>query len=76
MLIPTSVLIHFPKEEYALNHIKDLELKYKETETEYDVIVDDVPYEVLDGTYQDPDEQLCEHYGIDYNYINCIEAVY
>ena len=43
---------------------------------ELDVIVNDVPYEVLDGTYQDPDEQLCEHYGIDYNQINCIEAMY
>tara|TARA_R100000278_G_scaffold121656_1_gene106110 strand:- start:90 stop:323 length:234 start_codon:yes stop_codon:yes gene_type:complete len=43
---------------------------------EIDVVVDDIPYECLDGTYQDPDEQLCEHYGIDYNQVNCIEAVY
>ena len=43
---------------------------------EIDAIVDDIPYEVLDGTYQDPDEQLCEHYGIDYDQVNCIEAVY
>ena len=43
---------------------------------EIDVIVDDIPYEVLDGTYQDPDEQLCEHYGLDYDQINCIEAMY
>jgi len=42
---------------------------------EIDVIVDDIPYEVVDGIYQDPDEQLCEHYGIDYNLVNCIEAV-
>ena len=42
---------------------------------ELDVIVDDVPYEVVDGIYQDPDEQLCEHYGIDYDLVNCIEAV-
>ena len=42
---------------------------------ELDVIVDDVPYTVHDGIYQDPDEQLCEHYGIDYDQVNCIEAL-
>ena len=41
---------------------------------EVDVYVDDVEYKVIDGYYQDPDEQLCEHYGIDYNLVNCIEA--
>ena len=43
---------------------------------EIDVIVEDIPYECLDGTYQDPDQQLCEHYGIDYDQVNCIEAAY
>ena len=43
---------------------------------EIDLIVDDFPYECVDGTYQDPDEQLCEHYGIDYDQVNCIEALY
>ena len=33
-----------------------------------------VPYEIIDGVYQDPDEQLCEFYEIDYNLVNCIEA--
>ena len=42
---------------------------------EIDVLVDDVPYEVRDGIYQDPDEQLCEHYGFNYDQVNCIEAV-
>jgi hypothetical protein len=42
---------------------------------EIDVVVDNIPYEVIDGKYEDPDEQLCEHYGIDYNLVNCIEAV-
>ncbi len=42
---------------------------------EIDVIVDDVPYEVHNGIYQDPDVLLCEHYGIDYDYVNCIEGV-
>ena len=43
---------------------------------EIDAVVDDIPYEILRGDYQDPDEQLCEHYGIDYDQVNCIEAVY
>ena len=58
----------------AFEHLNFLGLDYKESDNELDVIVDDVPYEVRDGIYQDPDEQLCEHYGIDYDYVNCIEA--
>ena len=46
---------------------------YVYNNNEIDVLVDDVPYEVRDGIYQDPDEQLCEHYGIDYDQVNCIE---
>ena len=41
---------------------------------EIDLYVDDVPYELVDGTYQDPDEQLCEFYGINYDLVNCIES--
>ncbi len=41
---------------------------------EVDLIVEDIPYEIVDGVYQDPDEQLCEFYGVDYNLVNCIEA--
>ena len=68
-----QVLIHLNKG--ALYHLKELGLKYQETEDELDVIVDDVEYKVIDGYYQDPDEQFCEHYGIDYDYVNCIEGV-
>jgi len=50
----------------VIDNIKDYD--------EVDLIVEDVPYEYIDGTYQDPDEQLCEFYGIDYNLVNCIEA--
>ena len=50
----------------VIDNIKDYD--------EVDLIVEDVPYEIIDGTYQDPDEQLCEFYGIDYNLVNCIEA--
>ena len=42
---------------------------------EIDVMVDDIPYQIVDGKYQDPDEQLCEHYGIDYDQVNCIELL-
>ena len=51
-----------------------LGLDYEYNCGEYDVIVNNVPYTVTDGIYQDPDEQLCEHYGIDYSQVNCIEA--
>ena len=67
-----KVLIHL--KESAQWTLKDLGLKYTQSDGELDVIVDDVPYTVTDGYYQDPDEQLCEHYGIDYDYVNCIEA--
>ena len=40
---------------------------------EIDVIVDDIAYTVNGTVYQDPDEQFCEHYGIDYDQVNCIE---
>ena len=48
---------------------------YVYNDNEIDVLVDDVPYTVTDGIYQDPDEQLCEHYGINYDEVNCIEAL-
>ena len=74
MLIPSQVIIHC-KESYY-DELSSLGLDFGYNSGEYDVIVDDIPYEVLDGTYQDPDVQLCEHYGIDYDQVNCIEAVY
>ena len=40
---------------------------------ELDAIVEDVDYEP-DNYVIDPDEQLCEYYGLDYQQINCIEA--
>ena len=66
-----KVLIHF-KESYQQT-LEDVEQFFTFGDGELDVIVDDVPYTVTDGYYQDPDEQLCEHYGIDYNQVNCIE---
>ena len=66
-----KVLIHF--KDCATKHLDNLGLKYTESNGELDVIVDDIPYEVIDGYYQDPDEQLCEKLGIDYGLVNCIE---
>ena len=66
-----QVLIHF--KDTATEHLQSLGLKYQYNDGEYDVIVDDIPYEVIDGYYQDPDEQLCQQYGIDYDQVNCIE---
>ena len=66
-----QVLIHF--KESAKNHLKDLGLKYQFNDGELDVIVDDIPFEHSDDYCQDPDEQFCEHYGINYDLVNCIE---
>ena len=70
---PSAILIHFPQTDSVKQHLNDLELEYKITKDEYDVIIDDIPYEIVDGTYQDPDEQLCDLYGINYDLVNCIE---
>ena len=73
-MISTSVVIHFPQTAHAYHHIKDLGFEYKHNGEEFDVYVDDVPYELVAGSYQDPDEQLCEFYGINYDLVNCIES--
>ena len=68
-----KVLIHF-KQSYQ-QYLEDAGQFFTFGDGELDVIVDDVPYEVHDGIYQDPDEQLCEHYHINYDLVNCIEAI-
>ena len=77
-MISTSVLIHAQPD--LLPKVKELGFNWSYSKTfgqsEIDFFVDDIPYEILRGDYQDPDEQLCEHYGIDYDQVNCIEAVY
>ena len=74
---PSAVCIHCQPQ--LLDEIKELALKWSYSpihgKDEIDVVVDDIPYEILDGTYQDPDVQLCEHYGINYDLVNCVEAV-
>ena len=58
----------------AVNHKYITVIDNIKDHDEVDLIVEDVPYEIVDGVYQDPDEQLCEFYGIDYNLVNCVEA--
>ena len=73
----TKVLIHM--QESYLDSIKELGLNYLDVnDNEIDVIVDDVEYKDgnhpdQNGIWEDPDIQLCNHYGIDYDYVNCIE---
>ena len=70
-----SVLIHYKRTLDNLNVLNSLGLFFTDTNEELDVIVDDVPYTHSDGYYQDPDEQLCTYYGIDYEKVNMIEAL-
>jgi len=67
-----QVLIHL-KESY-LNQVKKLGYDYKINDNEIDVILPDVDYD-LSSVIVDPDEQFCDHYGINYDYVNCIELV-
>ena len=77
-MLPKSVLIHCQPSllDFLVDNNMNWDYSKQHGEDELDVVVDDIPYEILRGDYQDPDEQLCEHYGIDYNQVNCIEAVY
>ena len=68
-----TVLIHCNPD--YLSEIKRLGLDYTDYgNDELTVIVEDREYVVEDGYYQDPDDQLCEHYGIDYDQVYCMEA--
>ena len=74
-----TVLIHCKPEILQEDVINSTVIDYIDNVNltgEVDLIVDDVEYKVIDGYYQDPDEQLCEHYGINYDLVNCIEAVW
>ena len=66
-----KVIIHCKNSLYEF--ITKSGLDYIDQGDEIDVIVDDVAYTVNGTIYQDPDEQFCEHYGIDYDQVNCIE---
>ena len=68
-----QVIIHL-KESY-LNSIKELGYDYTLNDNEVDVIVPDVEYS-YEHYIQDPDAQLCVHYGIDYDYVNMMELAW
>ena len=64
----------------ALDLIKELGYYYEINDNELDVIVQDVEYKDgnhpdQNGIWEDPDIQFCNHYGIDYDLVNCIELV-
>ena len=68
-----QVLIHC-KNDY-LDFIQESGLSYNYAPNgEIDVTVSDIDYD-SNHHIVDPDEQLCDHYGIDYNQVNCIELV-
>ena len=58
-----------------LNEIKSLGLNWELSPTfgkdEIDVIVEDVESSSLT---EDPDQEICNHYDINYDFVNCIEA--
>ena len=68
-----QVLIHC-KPEY-LPQVKELGLYYTHSQNgEIDVKVPDIDYDP-NNYIVDPDEQLCDHYEIDYDQVNCMELV-
>jgi hypothetical protein len=69
-----QILIHC-KPSY-LNEIKDLGLNYTHSTQwdEIDIIVPYIETDDYDTTY-DPDEQICDHYGVDYGQVNCMELI-
>ena len=77
IMISSSVLIHCKPSILDTDVINHPYIKVEDktsTTGEVDLVVDDVPYEIVGGYYQDPDEQLCEFYGINYDLVNCIES--
>ena len=69
-----QIVIHCNDSNATLDMIKELNLNYTVGDGEYDIIVNDIDYDP-NHYFVDPDEQLCEIYGINYHYVNCIEAV-
>ena len=69
-----TILIHM--KESALDSIKELGYDFiYSSNGEIDVYVPDVEYDPDHGI-GDPDEQLCWHYNIDYDQVNCMELAW
>ena len=60
-----NVLIHC--KQSVSNYIDHIGVNYTQTPEEYDVIVDNI--DTLD------DKEFCEHYGINYEDVNCVELI-
>ena len=76
------VLIHCQPalEDFLIENNFDYAISDDQDNTELDVFVPDVDYKDgnhpdQNGIWEDPDIQLCNHYGIDYELVNCIEAM-
>ena len=66
----------------ALGDIKKLNLWWDRSfdGKEIDVIVPDIEYKdgnhpEMNGIWEDPDQQLCDYYNINYDQVNCIELI-
>ena len=62
------------------NFLYSNDIEYREINNELYVLLDDVEYKNgnhpdQNGIWEDPDIQFCNHYGIDYEQVNCIELV-
>ena len=60
-----QVLIHC--NQNVKNYIDYIGVKYTQTDREYNVIVNNI--DQLD------DKEFCEHYGINYDDVNCVELI-
>ena len=71
-----NILIHCKPS--LLDQIKEMGLYYTHSNNgEVDVIVPDIETpDHINGVYIDPDIQLCNHYNIDYDQVNCIELAW
>ena len=69
-----QVIIHCKPEILSTALDLGLECNYSPRfgNEEIDVLVNDGEYD-SNHYLKDPDEQLCDHYGIDYDLVNCIE---
>ena len=62
----------------STTHLQSIGLEFKQSDGDLDVIVQDREYRngnhpSMNGIWEDPDVQLCNDYGIDYDLVNCIE---
>ena len=56
--------------DQSFQDLVNLDLFFEPNCGELDVIVDDVEF---DSLTEDPEVLLCNHYGINYDQVNCIE---